>query len=452
MKKSNTPIIKHIPDFLDYCEVEKGLADKTQKNYQQYLAKLVSWLKKTKKDGLLPHELTSEDIWAYRLYLSRYTDEKGRPLKKVTQNYYLIALRALLGYFTAKDVVSLPADKIALPKDARAERTVKFLNLEQIERLLLAPNTKTLIGLRDKAILETLISTGLRIGQLTSLNRDKLGEVPGEALLWVKKYLATRKDNNNALFINYKGKRGSIGGRLTARSIERIVNSYGKKTNLPFFITPEILRWARALALLNKEIAIKKLQTHKTFAVKNYRHTIGDDGENIQYLSPTWNNIENSIKKEITWLKNNIPVLPGTYKQNPSFLKCDDCIFRKIAILITAGKVQTIEFKAEKDKDLWNNLTKRLNINKVNRHGQEWHKKMMDVIYEYFKSQNCKAVLEPTLNYGRADLAIYSNLNNPLFIEVDTVSLFKLWYNLSTMRNVNFLIVPSENRVIEFRV
>ena len=281
MKKSNTPIIKHIPDFLDYCEVEKGLADKTQKNYQQYLAKLVSWLKKTKKEALLPHELTSEDIWAYRLYLSRYTDKKGRPLKKVTQNYYLIALRALLGYFTAKDIVSLPADKITLPKDARAEKTVKFLNLEQIERLLLAPNTRTPIGLRDRAILESLFSTGMRIAELVALNREQFANIRNKkdlelsiigkgnyprtvyfserALSWLKKYLDTRKDKGKALFVNYRTRK-DVEGRLTARSIERIVKKYAILSGVPIFTTPHTLRHSMATDLLNQGVDLRIIQ------------------------------------------------------------------------------------------------------------------------------------------------------------------------------------------------
>jgi len=281
MKKSNTPIIKHIPDFLDYCEVEKGLADKTQKNYQQYLAKLVSWLKKTKKEALLPHELTSEDIWAYRLYLSRYTDKKGRPLKKVTQNYYLIALRALLGYFTAKDIVSLPADKITLPKDARAEKTVKFLNLEQIERLLLAPNTRTPIGLRDRAILESLFSTGMRIAELVALNREQFANIRNKkdlelsiigkgnyprtvyfserALSWLKKYLDTRKDKGKALFVNYRTRK-DVEGRLTARSIERIVKKYAILAGVPIFTTPHTLRHSMATDLLNQGVDLRIIQ------------------------------------------------------------------------------------------------------------------------------------------------------------------------------------------------
>lgn len=281
MKKSSTPIIKHIPDFLDYCEVEKGLADRTQENYQHYLNKLVSWLKKTKKETLLPHDLTSEDVWAYRLYLSRYTDKKGRPLKKVTQNYYLIALRALLSYFTTKDIVSLPSDKITLPKDARAEKMVKFLNLEQIEKLLLAPNTKTTIGLRDRAILEALFSTGLRIAELVALNQEQFTNIKDKkdlelgiigkgsrprtvffserALSWLRKYLETRKDKEKALFIHYRARKDAD-TRLTARSIERIIKKYAILAGVPIFTTPHTIRHSYATDLLNQGVDIRTIQ------------------------------------------------------------------------------------------------------------------------------------------------------------------------------------------------
>ncbi len=281
MKKSNTPIIKHIPDFLDYCEVEKGLADRTQENYQHYLQKFVLWLKKTKKETLLPHQLTSDDVWAYRLYLSRYTDKKGRPLKKVTQNYYLIALRALLSYFTTKDIVSLPSDKITLPKDARAEKTVKFLNLDQIERLLLAPDTKTIPGLRDRAILEALFSTGLRIAELVALNREQFTNIKDKkdlelgiigkgshprtvyfserALSWLKKYLETRKDKEKPLFIHYKARKDSE-ARLTARSIERIVKKYAILAGVPVFTTPHTLRHSMATDLLTQGVDLRAIQ------------------------------------------------------------------------------------------------------------------------------------------------------------------------------------------------
>jgi len=139
MNNSSKPIIEHIPLFLNYCK-EIGLSEKTFENYKRFLNKFILWLKKENKNTLLPHELTTEDIKEYRLYLSSYKDNKKQSLKPITQNYYLIALRALLSYFSAKDVLSLPSDKITLLGGLKTEKTVKFLNLEQVEKLLLAPN------------------------------------------------------------------------------------------------------------------------------------------------------------------------------------------------------------------------------------------------------------------------------------------------------------------------
>jgi len=281
MKKSEKSIIKHIPDFLDYCEVEKGLSFKTQENYSRYLQKFLLWLKNTKKEAFLPHELTADDIWAYRLYLSRFQNKKGHPLKRVTQTYYLIALRAILSYFTAKDIESLPADKIQLPKAATAEKTVKFLNLEQIEKLLLAPDIKDISGLRDRAILESLFSTGLRIAELVALNREQFANIRDKkdlelgiigkgnyprtvyfserALNWVKKYLATREDKNKALFIHYRSREG-VESRLTARSIERIVKKYALLSGVPFFTTPHTLRHSYATDLLSQGVDLRTIQ------------------------------------------------------------------------------------------------------------------------------------------------------------------------------------------------
>lgn len=281
MKKSTKTIIKSIPDFLDYCEVEKGLADKTQKNYQRYLQKFITWLKKTNKNGLLPHELTSEDIWTYRLFLSRFMDEKGHSLKKITQNYYLIALRALLSYFTAKDIVSLPADKITLPKDAKNEKTIKFLNLDQIEKLLLAPNINNPIGLRDRAILESLFSTGLRIAELAALNQEQFTNIKDKkdlelgvigkgnrprtvyfserALSWLRKYLEIRKDKEKALFI-HSNSRKDADNRLTTRSMERIVKKYAILSGVPIFTTPHTLRHSYATDLLSQGVDLRTIQ------------------------------------------------------------------------------------------------------------------------------------------------------------------------------------------------
>lgn len=282
MNNSDKPISKHIPDFLDYCEIEKGLSDNTQKNYSRYLKKFTDWLKAVRKESLKPHELTPDDIWAYRLFLARFKDPvSGKILSKLTQNYYLIALRSLLSYFADKDIISLPADKIQLPKDARKEKTVKFLTLEQVEKLLMAPNIENTTGIRDRAILESLFSTGLRIAELTALNREQFKSLEAKkdlelgvigkgkhprtvyfserALNWVKKYLKTRDDDDKALFIHYRAKTSSE-SRLTPRSVERMVKKYATLANIPFFTTPHTLRHSMATDLLNQGVDLRLIQ------------------------------------------------------------------------------------------------------------------------------------------------------------------------------------------------
>ncbi len=281
MKKSKKPIIDHINDFLDYCEVEKGLSENTQRDYKKYLQKFIYWLKNTNKENLKPHELTPDQVWNYRLFLSRYKSAKGKGLKKITQNYYLIALRALLSYFSARDIQSLPSDKISLPKDAKREKTVKFLKLEQIKKLLEAPDINNKQGIRDRAILETLFSTGLRIAELVSLNRDQFQNIGNKkdfelsvigkgdhprvvyfserALFWIKKYLDTRKDKEKPLFIRYSGRKDAD-LRLTARTIERIVKRMAVKAGIPLFTTPHVLRHSMATDLLSKGVDLRTIQ------------------------------------------------------------------------------------------------------------------------------------------------------------------------------------------------
>ena len=282
MEKSNKPIISHIPDFLDYCEVEKGLRNNTQKNYQRYLNKFVGWLRFKNLQGTLPHNLTSEHIWEYRLYLSRYQNPKnGNPLKKSTQNYYLIALRAFLGYFVAKDIISIPPDKIALPKGDKSDKTVKFLNLDQIEKLLTTVNPKDDASIRDRAILESLFSTGLRIAELVSLNVEQFTNIKNKkdlelgiigkggsprtvyfserAFDWIKKYLETRQDKEKPLFIHSRSRNNSE-SRLTPRSIERIVKKYAVLAGIPIFTTPHTLRHSYATDLLTQGVDLRTIQ------------------------------------------------------------------------------------------------------------------------------------------------------------------------------------------------
>jgi len=281
MQKSKKTILQHIPDFLDYCDVERGLSNNTQKNYSRYLKKFDTWLQVKNKQDITPHELSADDIWNYRVYLSREQNGKGNSLSKLTQNYYLIALRALLSYFVAKDVISLPPDKVTLPKDATKEKTIKFLNLEQIQKLLEAPDSSNPTGLRDKTILEILFSTGLRIAELVSLNREQFDSVwdkqdfelgvmgkgnrprtvyfSERALEWLKKYLKTRGDKEKALFVNYRS-RSQDENRLTPRSIERIIKKYAILAGVPIFTTPHTLRHSYATDLLSQGVDLRSIQ------------------------------------------------------------------------------------------------------------------------------------------------------------------------------------------------
>ncbi|MSU54465.1 MAG: hypothetical protein EXS48_01305 [Candidatus Staskawiczbacteria bacterium] len=282
MNRSTKPIPNHIPDFLDFCEVQKGLRENTQKNYQHYLNKFVGWLQSRGLQGLLPHQLTSEHIWDYRIYLSRYQNPLNQQiLKKSTQNYYLIALRAFLGYFVARDIVSLPPDKIELPRADKASKTVKFLNIDQIEKLLSTIEPKDAISIRDRAILESLFSTGLRIAELVSLNTDQFANLKDKkdfelsvtgkggtvrtvyfserALGFIKKYLSLRNSKEKSLFINFRDKDGT-GHRLTPRSIERIVKKYAIMAGIPMFTTPHTLRHSYATDLLTQGVDLRSIQ------------------------------------------------------------------------------------------------------------------------------------------------------------------------------------------------
>lgn len=287
MQKSDKPIIKHITGFLEYLEVEKGVANKTQENYGRYLNKFIKWLKMTNDEGLKPHELFADHIWKYRLFLSRspISDKDKKTLKKITQNHYLIALRSLLTYFTERDIQSLPTEKVKLAKE-KAIRSIKFLTLDQIEKLLLAPDTSHNIGLRDRAILEVLFSTGLRVAELTALNRDQIKIKPDtkdlelsiigkgnrprtiyfseRSVKWLGEYLKTRKDNDKALFINYRPGRSDKDSpsprRLTTRSIERIMEKYSKIAGIPIDATPHTLRHSYATDLLSQGADLRTVQ------------------------------------------------------------------------------------------------------------------------------------------------------------------------------------------------
>ncbi len=286
MHKSDKTVVKLIPDFLAYCEVEKGLSPVTTKNYDNFLKMFISWLRNHDLSNIKPHELNSDHIWDYRLYLSRKTDSRGKYIKKTTQNYYLIALRNLVTYFATKDIISLPADKISLPKLTDKDKKIKFLKSEQVEKLMQMPDISKTEGLRDRAILETLYSTGMRVSELTSLNirlfninniiENKLDDleitITGKggstrtvyfsktALNWLGRYLKKRKDMFPPLFINYRRDEKDDEHRLTTRSIERMVKKYTTMAGLPVDATPHTLRHSFATDLLEQGADMRSVQ------------------------------------------------------------------------------------------------------------------------------------------------------------------------------------------------
>jgi site-specific recombinase XerD len=279
MEKDNL-ISRLVLRFLEYLEIERNRSPLTIRNYHHYLSSFVNFLKKKYPSPTLSY-LDQENIRAFRLYLAKKKDQQGRYLKKVTQGYYMIALRSFLRWLAKNDYQVISPDKIELPKTE--SRSVKFLTTEQVERLLNQPSISTKIGLRDKAILEILFSTGLRVSELVSLNRDQINLKSRElgvvgkggrarvvfishrAKKWLERYLVARADHYKPLFIRYSGKKPdpSVSGeslRLTARSVQRMVDKYRRKAGLVIRVTPHVLRHSFATDLLSQGADLRSVQ------------------------------------------------------------------------------------------------------------------------------------------------------------------------------------------------
>src|SRR5215469_13111291 len=196
---------KQINEFLEYLEVEKNASKLTIRDYRHYLATFLKWYSST-LPGKTISDLDLATVRKYRVYLANKASEKGKTLKKVTQNYYVIALRSFLRFLIKNDHKTLEPSKIDLPKTE--SRSLKFLEREQIERLVTMPDTSKEEGVRDRTILELLFSTGLRVSELTKLNHDQINLerrefgvigkggrarivfISDRASDWVKQYLA----------------------------------------------------------------------------------------------------------------------------------------------------------------------------------------------------------------------------------------------------------------------
>lgn len=272
-----TRLDRLITDFLEYLEVERGRSAPTIRNYDFYLRRFSIWAKHP-----LPEHISDELIHRYRLWLNRTRHgSREQTLKKSTQNYHLIALRSFLKYLARQDIRSLAPDKIELAK--QEARQVEFLEADELDRLLEEPMLvgSSIVTLRDRAILELLFSTGMRVSELSrlkidqiNLHRDEftvrgkggklravfLSSTAKEAL---RVYLSKRHDPSPYLFVGHdraKGGRGQTGG-LTPRSIQRMVERYAKAAGITKHITPHTLRHTFATDLLLGGADIRSVQS-----------------------------------------------------------------------------------------------------------------------------------------------------------------------------------------------
>ena len=273
---SNTSELERLKrEFLEYTEVEKGRALKTIENYDHYLA---VFLKHTEIKN--PKDITDEVVREFRMWLNRQSTgnnrQTGETMSKKTQNYYLIALRAFLKYLARREIASMPSERIELAKVS--ERSLDLISPAELSRLLDAPEGSEIKELRDKAILELLFSTGLRVSELCSLNNDtdlSLGEfsirgkggkvrvvfVSDEARRAVSNYLKARKDMNDALFVQVgRETKSKDAAPLTRRSIERIVKHYAIKAGISKKVTPHVIRHSFATDLLSNGADLRSVQ------------------------------------------------------------------------------------------------------------------------------------------------------------------------------------------------
>lgn len=273
-KRTPREIDRLLREFLEHVEIERGQSLRTVANYEHYLERYFTFANISS-----PSDITDESIRSFRLMLNRAPGVKVRgqsaaTLKKNTQNYHLIALRVFLKYLMKRGIPALSPDRIELAK--LPERQIDFVTEEEIKRLMNAPDVATPKGLRDRALLELFFSTGLRLSELCSLNADldlskdefsirgkgekvRVVFLSDKAKASVRAYLASRKDMKEPLFVQ-QSYRTTDSGRLTPRSIERIVRQYAIKAGISKKVTPHILRHGFATDLLSNGADMRSVQ------------------------------------------------------------------------------------------------------------------------------------------------------------------------------------------------
>jgi site-specific recombinase XerD len=264
-----------VTDFLEYLEIDQNRSQKTIENYDHYLQRLVEFA-----GDIEISKLSSDMVRKWRLHLARATDKRGQTMTPATLNYHLIALRSFLKYLAKRDIPALDGAKIELAKTVRPQ--VSFLEPDELTRLFEAVDITNPIGLRDRAILELLFSSGLRVSELVSLDTDHINldrrefTVRGKgqkdrpiyiseaAAICLDAYLKTRTDEFKPLFIHYAGSQdGTDGGsftRLTPRSVQRMVKHYALKAGITKTVTPHTLRHSFATDLLMNGADLRSVQ------------------------------------------------------------------------------------------------------------------------------------------------------------------------------------------------
>jgi site-specific recombinase XerD len=263
-------------EFLEYLEIEQNRSQKTIQNYDHYLTRLLDFAGEDVKVA----DITPELIRKWRLWLTRLGTNVSDELGRSTMNYHLIGLRAFLKFCAKRNISALTADKIELARTKRKE--VTFLNEEELARLFSAPDLSKIIGQRDRAILELLFSSGLRVSELVGLNRDHINLKRREFMVrgkgqkdrpifiseaaadWVNAYLSERDDNAAPLFVRYSGRRSVDNSgdyqRLTARSVQRLVAQYALLAGITKHVSPHTLRHSFATDLVMNGADLRSVQ------------------------------------------------------------------------------------------------------------------------------------------------------------------------------------------------
>lgn len=266
-----------IIDYIEHLEVEGGRSARTAENYRLYLERFVDFA----GSDLQVQKINAELVRKYRLWLNRYRNQQDDGLATITQAYHLIALRGFLSYLSKRDIESLSPAKIELPKISRKQ--VTFLHYDEIERMLDGINTDDEPGLRDRAIVELLFSSGLRVSELINLNKDHVNTKRREFMVRgkgqkdrpvfispraaeiVEEYLAARTDNLPPLFLSYsRNVTASTSGdyrRLTARSVQRMINKYARLAGITKHVSPHTMRHSFATDLLMNGADLRSVQS-----------------------------------------------------------------------------------------------------------------------------------------------------------------------------------------------